>query len=88
MTKTRSTPTSFTVRLGHPVLIFFWSVWMLLLGCVIGMHWHQSRGVAFCISVACAVMIVVHEMIDGWVWCTLTVWLIQRRQGQRERSIE
>lgn len=76
---------SFTVRLGHPAFIFLWSLWMLLLGCAIGMHWHQSRTVAVSISTACAVLIVVHEIIDGWIWCTLTAWWIGRCQARGER---
>ena len=31
------------VRLGNPVVMFFWSFAMLLTGIVIGAHWHPSR---------------------------------------------
>lgn len=84
MTTARPTPASFTVRLGHPVLIFFWSVWMVLLGVVLGAYLHPSHGVAVGISIVCAAMIVIHELIDGFVWCALTAWWIGR--CQRERS--
>jgi hypothetical protein len=30
MDKQKTTARGFTVKLGHPVLILFWSVWMLL----------------------------------------------------------
>ena len=66
MNKQELTAGSFTIKLGHPVLIFLWSAWMLLLGCAIGMHWHRSHTVAVCVSIACAVLIVVHEMIS-WI---------------------
>lgn len=88
MTESRPTPASFTVRLGHPVFIAFWSFWMVLLGCSIGMHFHPSLGAAVGISTACAAMIMVHEVTDGFIWCTLTAWWIGRCQGQRERSIK
>jgi galactitol-specific phosphotransferase system IIC component len=88
MTKASPTPASFTVRLGHPVYIFFWSVWMVLLGCIIGMHLHSSFRAAVGISIACAAMIVIHELLDGFIWCTLAAWWIGRCQGQRERSIK
>jgi hypothetical protein len=39
MDKPKPTAESFTVKPGHPMLIFLCSVWMLLLGCTIGMHW-------------------------------------------------
>lgn len=84
---TRPTPASFTVRLGHPLLILFWSFWMVLLGVVLGAHFHPSHGAAVGISIACAAMIVVHELVEGFIWATLTAWWIGRCQGQRERSI-
>lgn len=85
---TRPTPASFTVRLGHPVFIFFWSLWMVLLGLFLGIHLHPSHEAAVGISIACAAMIAIHELIDGWVWCVLTAWWIGRCQGQLERAIE
>jgi hypothetical protein len=83
MIKQELTSGSFTIKLGHPALIFLWSTWMLLLGCVIGMHWHRSHSVVVCVSLACAVLIVVHEMIDGFVWCTMTAWWLGRCQRDR-----
>ncbi len=60
MNKARPNPESFTVRLGHPVFIFFWSVWMVVLGVVLGVHLHPSRAVGLGISILCATLIVVH----------------------------
>ena len=88
MTKARQTPASFTVRLGHPVFIVFWSFWMVLLGVVLGVYFHPTHGAAVGLSIACAAMIAIHEMVDGFVWCTLAAWWIGRCQGQLERSIE
>jgi hypothetical protein len=88
MTKAKSTPSSFTVRLGHPAFIVFWSFWMVLLGVILGVYFHPSHEAAFGISIVCAVMIAVHERIDGFIWCTLTAMWIGRCQGQREKSIE
>ena len=85
---TRPTPASFTVRLGHPLLILFWSVWMILLGVVSGIYFHPSHGAAVEVSIACGAMIVVHEMVEGFIWCSLTAWWIGRCQSQLERAIE
>ena len=85
---TRPTPASFTVRLGHPLLILFWSVWMVLLGVVLGSYFHSSHGAAVGISITCAAMIVVHEMVEGFIWCSLTAWWIGRCQSQIKSSIE
>ena len=68
MAKARPTPASFTVRLGHPLLILFWSVWMILLGVILGVYFHPSHGVAVGISIACAAMILVHEMLEKSIW--------------------
>jgi hypothetical protein len=88
MNKARPNPESFTVRLGHPVFIFFWSVWMVVLGVVLGVHLHPSRAAGLGISILCATLIVVHELIDGFIWSTLTAWWIGRCQGRRALSIE
>ena len=88
MNNAKSTPESFTVRLGHPVFIFFWSVWMVVLGVVLGVHLHPSHAAALGISILCATMIMAHELIDAFIWSTLTAWWIGRCQGRRERSIE
>ena len=42
------------ISLGHPVLIFVYSMALLLIGCAIGMHWYQSRASAIWIAVAAA----------------------------------
>lgn len=54
MDQTKPTAKGFTVKLGHPVLIFFWSAWMLLLGmarhalasiaCYCGLRIRNMRG--------------------------------------------
>jgi len=71
--------------IGHPVLILIWSASMLLLGSMIGMHWHKSHAGAVCMSLACALIIVLHEMIEGFIWCTLTAWWIGRFQSRGDR---
>lgn len=86
MANSRPAAESFTVMLGHPVLVFLWSAWMLLLGCTIGMHCHRSHTVTACVCIACAVLIVAHEIVDGWIWCTMTAWWIGKCQGKRAQS--
>lgn len=86
MTKALPTPTSFTVRLGYPIIIFFWGVWMVLLGLLLGVYLHPSRRAAVGISIACAAMIVIHELVDGFIWCTLTAWWIGRCQSRPKSS--
>lgn len=78
----KATSTSFTVRLGHPIFILFWSFWMVLLGLILGAHIHPTRGTMIGISIVCAVMIATHELVDGFIWSTLTAWWIGRCQSR------
>jgi hypothetical protein len=68
------------VRLGHPVVIFIHSVALLLIGCAIGMHWHQSHSAAIWIAVSGAVLIVINEMISCFWWVSLTAWWIGKNK--------
>lgn len=68
MTKAIPTPARFTVRLGHPLLILFWSVWMVLPDVILEVYFHPSHGSAGGISIPCAAMILVHEMLEKSIW--------------------
>ena len=64
------------VQLGHPLLIFIHSLALLLIGCAIGMHWHRSHSIAIWIAFSGAVLIVINEMISGFIWVILiTTWI-------------
>lgn len=69
------------VRLGNPVVMFFWSFAMLLAGNVIGAHWHPSHRWAVALAVAAGVFTVVHELVCCFVWCSLSAWWIGRHMG-------
>lgn len=68
MAKATPTPASFIVRLGHPLLILFWSFWLVLPGVILGVYFHPSHGAAGGISIPCAAMILVHEMLEKSIW--------------------
>ena len=68
------------ITLGHPVLIFIYSLVLLLIGCAIGMHWYQARACAIWIAVAAAVLMVVHDMFTGLIFASLTLRRFQRQQ--------
>jgi hypothetical protein len=69
-----------TVRLGHPVLIFIHSLALLLIGVAIGMLWHQSRSAAIWIAVSGALLIVINEMITGFIWLFFTALWIHKNK--------
>jgi hypothetical protein len=68
------------ITLGHPVLIFVYSLVLLLFGCAIGMHWYQSRACAVWIAVAAASLMVVHDVLTGLIWASVTLRRFQRQQ--------
>jgi membrane protein YdbS with pleckstrin-like domain len=68
------------ISLGNPVLIFVYSLAILLLGCAIGMHWYQSRASAIWIAVAAAALMVVHDMLTGLLFASLTFRRFQKEQ--------
>ena len=61
------------ISLGHPVLIFVYSMALLLIGCAIGMHWYQSRASAIWIAVAATALMVMHDMLTGLIFATLSL---------------
>lgn len=61
--------------LGNPVLIFIYTFSVLLLGCAIGAHWHFS-GAALGLVVAAAVLMAIHDLATGILWCWITAkWM-------------
>jgi multisubunit Na+/H+ antiporter MnhB subunit len=59
---------------GNLFLIFIQSVFMLLFGCTIGMHWHGSPGTAFCLTILGAALWVLHELITVLLWFGATAF--------------
>ena len=72
----------FNVRLGNPMVMFFWSFAMLLAGIVIGEYWHPSRMHSAAIAAAAGVFTMIHELVSCFVWCSLSAWWIGRRTGE------
>jgi hypothetical protein len=57
---------------------------MFLLGVLIGAHWHPSRSLLVATGVASGVIMVLHEVVSGLLWCSITAWWIRRRTEERE----
>lgn len=72
------------ISLGHPALIFIYSLALLLIGCAIGMHYYQSRASAIWISLAAAALTVVHDLFTAFLFSLLTLRRFQK--GQRNQS--
>jgi hypothetical protein len=70
------------VRLGNPMVMFFWSFAMLLAGIVIGEYWCPSRMHAVTIAVAAGVFAMIHELACCLVWCSLSAYWIGRRMRE------
>jgi hypothetical protein len=70
------------VRLGNPMVMFFWSFAMLLVGIAIGEYWHPSRMQSAAIAAAAGVLTMIHELVCCFVWCSLSAWWIGLRAGE------
>jgi hypothetical protein len=69
------------VRLGNPMVMFFCSFAMLLVGIVIGEYRHPSRMHSVAIAAAAGPFTMLHELVCCFVWCFLSAWWIGRRTG-------
>lgn len=68
------------ISLGNPFLIFIYSLAILLAGCSIGMHFCQWRSSAVWLAVASAALIVLHDMLTGLLFASLTFRRFQKEQ--------
>lgn len=74
------------VRLGNPVVMFFWSSAMFLTGIIVGANWHPLRTHSIAIALAPGVFTMLHELICCFVWCSISAWWIGRRTGALKRT--
>lgn len=70
------------VRLGNPFLIFVYSVAILLLGCAIGLHWKATPAMALCLAVIGALLMVIHDLVTGILWFSVTAKMLGKTQGR------
>ncbi len=57
---------------GNLLLVFIYSLFMLLFGCAIGMHWHGSPATVLCLAILGAALWVLHELITVLLWFGVT----------------
>jgi hypothetical protein len=79
------------MQLANPALIFIYSLVLLLIGCAIGMHWSKSPGTAILIAICAALLMVIHDLLTGFIWMGITVkWTQDVRkkaeQGNKESA--
>lgn len=56
------------MRSGNLLLVFIYSLSLLLIGCAIGMHWRVSPATAVCLAILGAALFVLHELVTVLVW--------------------
>jgi len=59
------------MRFGHPVLILMYSLALLLLGCAIGIHWHNSLWAASKVALLGAALMLIHD----WAMAAVSFWI-------------
>jgi len=70
-------------ELANPALIFIYSFVLLLLGCAIAIHWSKNLGTPIWIVVCGALLLVIHDLLEGFVWFGIAV---RMAQTARERE--
>jgi hypothetical protein len=66
------------MRLGDPLLIFIYSLSLLLLGCVIGIYLHATPATAIGLTFAGASLMVLHDTLTSLIWFSIAVKCAQR----------
>lgn len=70
------------VRLGNPLLIFVYSLSILLLGCAIGLYWKAAPGMALCLALIGALLMVIHDLVTGILWFSVTAKMVGKTQDR------
>jgi hypothetical protein len=65
------------VTLSNPVLVFVYSLSLLLLGGAIGIKWHSEPVAVFSIALLGAALMVVHDTFSALLW----LWVGARYLG-------
>jgi len=64
------------VRFGNPILIFIYSLALLLIGCAIGSWWPKTPLVALGIALAGGVLMIIHDLLMTFLWFSATaIWI-------------
>jgi len=74
------------VRLGNPVVMFFWSSAMFLTGIAVGFYWHPSPMHSIAIALAAGVFTMLHELVCCFVCCSISAWWIGLRMGELKKT--
>ena len=73
---------AFTVSIANPALIFVYSLVLLMVGCAIGIHWSRSPGTAVWITICAALLMVIHDLLEGLIWFGITAKWAQAVKGR------
>jgi hypothetical protein len=64
------------VRFGNPILIFIYSLALLLFGCAIGMSWPKTPLVVLRIAFAGGALMIIHDLLMTFLWFSATaIWI-------------
>lgn len=72
------------MRSGNLLLVFIYSLSLLLVGCAIGIHWRGSPSTALCLAILGAALFVLHELVTllCWFWATAAWTRIVAKNGK------
>jgi hypothetical protein len=66
------------MQLANPLLIFIYSLSLLLVGCAGGIYWHAAPSVAVGLAIAGASLMVLHDTLTSLIWFWIAAKWSQR----------
>jgi hypothetical protein len=60
---------------GNLLLVFIYSLSLLLVGCAVGMHWRGTPSAALSLTILGAALFVLHELVTVLLWFGATAAL-------------
>jgi hypothetical protein len=74
------------MQLANPLLIFIYSLSLLLVGCAGGIYSHAAPSVAVGLAIAGASLMVLHDTLTSLIWfCIAAKWSQRTARAMRNR---
>jgi len=72
------------MQLANPLLVFIYSLSLLLVGCAVGIYWHAAPSVAVGLAVAGSSFMVLHDTLTSLIW----FWIAAKWSQRTARAMQ
>jgi uncharacterized membrane protein YhhN len=75
------------MQLANPLLVFIYSLSLLVLGCAVGIYWHATPSIAVGLAIAGASLMVLHDTLTSLIWFWIAAkWSQYTARGMQNKS--